>query len=513
MNNLSNNREVVFPQSQQLVSITDLRGVITYVNDDFSDISGYSHEELIGQNHNIVRHPDMPAAAFADLWDKLKQNQPWRGMVKNRCKDGGFYWVDAYVTPLTEHGVITGYQSVRACPTSQQKRDAEAQYQRINTGHKISDFAANQGLKHTLSIGGVILILLGQYLATSNWIALLAPIFTVLMMLVIYNEELFSLPMYIKKLKQQTDSPSRFIFAGKGLVGIIDYQQQLLQARLRTVLGRTNDFGGNLVTTATALETSSVESLNGLLIQNDNLEQLATAITQMSSSISEISRSTVDSKEHVDSVNQECIDAIAVINQTEIISSTLAMNVNSAASSATKLINDVNDISSIMTEIGGIADQTNLLALNAAIEAARAGEQGRGFAVVADEVRTLASRTQSATAKIQHSVVTLQQTLSSWQEMMLANQNQAQQCSDQSILAREAMGNIIKMMTKVTDTSTQIAATTEEQSVVAEQITSSVYTIGEISQSNTALAQQLKEKGQDVQSNALSINLLSSTFQ
>ena len=513
MNRSTNNHEVVFSPSEQLVSITDLRGVITYVNDIFAQVAGYSPDELVGKNHSIVRHPDMPAAAFGDLWDKLKNNQPWRGMVKNRCKDGGFYWVDAYVTPLTENGVVTGYQSVRVCPTAAQKRDAQALYQQINAGKRLSDFAANRPLKHGLFGCLLLLISAGQFYLTQNVASVAMPIVLILAMFGIYREELFKLPNYIQKLKQQIDSPSRLVFSGKGLVAIVDYVQQLSSARLRTVLGRSEDYGINLVKTAKILEQSSNETLAGLLVENNHLDQLATAISEMSASITEISRSTIDSKDHVDIVNQECKDAIAIINDTESKVSVLAVDVETAANSAISLITDADEISNIMSEIKGIADQTNLLALNAAIEAARAGEQGRGFAVVAAEVRTLASRTQKATEQIQGSVVELQQTLSSWSAMMRTNQKQAQQCSEQSLLARQAMDNIVGMMSKVTDVSTQVAVTTEEQSVVSEQIMSSVHTIDQISNNNTKLAQQLQANGNVVRTSAEQINRLSATFQ
>ncbi|MDP5039362.1 MAG: PAS domain-containing protein, partial [Paraglaciecola sp.] len=107
------NEEVKFNQGEELVSVTDTRGVILYANPQFCQIAGYTVEELIGQNHNVVRHPDMPKAAFADMWDKLKAKQAWRGAVKNRCKDGRYYWVDAFVTPVYEKNQLTGYQSVR----------------------------------------------------------------------------------------------------------------------------------------------------------------------------------------------------------------------------------------------------------------------------------------------------------------------------------------------------------------------------------------------------------------
>jgi len=212
-------------------------------------------------------------------------------------------------------------------------------------------------------------------------------------------------------------------------------------------------------------------------------------------------------------VSQVCKGAIDTINKAEQTVSALAKEVENSANSTSKLIADADRISTIMLEISGIADQTNLLALNAAIEAARAGEQGRGFAVVADEVRTLAGRTQRATVQIQDSVSALQQTLTGCEKMMRNNQDQAKQCSVQSILAGESMSNVIKMMGKVADSSMQIAAATEQQSLVAEQISQSIQTIDAISADNTSLAKKLKINGDAVQSSAYQINGLNSTFQ
>ncbi len=508
----SNNQEVHFSESEQLVSITDTRGVITYVNDTFSRVSGYSREELIGKNHNLVRHPDMPAAAFRDLWLKLKNNQPWRGMVKNRCKNGSFYWVDAYVTPLSENGKITGYQSVRVRPSEELKRKATHFYQKVNDGEKINDLQSNRKLKHSLFISLLFLLSFVQfYLSQSVMIVFMQLLFTSVIFL-IYKEEIFKLPKYALNIKENIDSPSRFVYSGKGLVGITDYAQQLSQSRLNTVLGRSTDYGNNLVNISAKLADTSDQTLDGLHVQNAHLDQLASAIDEMSASIDEISRSTSDSKDNVELVNDECNRAIQKINQTESTINLLADDVTFAANAATSLISDADNISSIMSEIDSIAEQTNLLALNAAIEAARAGEQGRGFAVVADEVRTLASRTQQATKQIQNSVVALQQTLLSWNEMMLKNRDQAQICNEQSQQAHQIMDNIITMMGKLLDASSQIAATTEEQSVVANQITVSVHTIDDVSKNNTRLAEQVQINGTHVRHRAEEINKLSNTF-
>jgi PAS domain S-box-containing protein len=124
-------KEVPFPPGTVLISKTDTKGIITYANDAFVAISGYTREELIGKNHNLVRHPDMPPQAFKWLWNTLKAGRPWRGMVKNRCKNGDHYWVRATIAPIIESGNITGYLSVRRPPTRQQIAEAEALYRKL----------------------------------------------------------------------------------------------------------------------------------------------------------------------------------------------------------------------------------------------------------------------------------------------------------------------------------------------------------------------------------------------
>lgn len=119
-------REVAFPPNAYLVSRTDLKGVITYANDAFVNISGFSRDELIGKSHNLVRHPDMPMAAFKELWTTVQSGMPWRGLVKNRCKNGDFYWVEAFVVPLKKNGQVVGYMSVRTPAAANKRAAAEA---------------------------------------------------------------------------------------------------------------------------------------------------------------------------------------------------------------------------------------------------------------------------------------------------------------------------------------------------------------------------------------------------
>jgi len=128
------NVEYSLKESDSIVSKTDLKGMITDINEDFLRVSGFTKAELIGFPHNIVRHPDMPPEAFADMWKALKENRPWTGLVKNRCKNGDFYWVLANATPFYENDQLAGYMSVRSKPSRDQVNAADAAYRLFKEG-------------------------------------------------------------------------------------------------------------------------------------------------------------------------------------------------------------------------------------------------------------------------------------------------------------------------------------------------------------------------------------------
>ncbi len=136
------NTERDYVPEERLISETDLRGIITTANSSFCQVAGFTEEELVGKSHNLVRHPDMPPEAFADLWRTLKAGERWAGLVKNRCKNGDFYWVKAFVSPVVQDGKTMRYRSVRKKPTRDEIRAAEALYQRMRGGE--------QGLLDTL---------------------------------------------------------------------------------------------------------------------------------------------------------------------------------------------------------------------------------------------------------------------------------------------------------------------------------------------------------------------------
>ena len=174
INNPVTSNERQMQEGSMIVTKTDLKGVITYVNKDFIDISGFTEAELVGQSHNIVRHPDMPVEAFADLWATVKSGTSWNGIVKNRCKNGDYYWVDANVTPMREGGQVTGYISVRRKPTQAQISEAINLYSLLKAGKnpaagfsgmlkKLKNITIKQQIIINTILVGLLIAVMGVY--------------------------------------------------------------------------------------------------------------------------------------------------------------------------------------------------------------------------------------------------------------------------------------------------------------------------------------------------------------
>lgn len=163
--------EYILSESETIVSKTDLQGNITYINQDFINVSGFTEDELIGSPQNIVRHPDMPQEAFADFWRTLKSGKAWTGMVKNRCKNGDHYWVEANAAPMLENGQVVGYTSIRTKPGKEQVNGAERTYREIKGGNKELQIVEGEAIQRSLfkqldilkrmSIKGKIIIIYG----------------------------------------------------------------------------------------------------------------------------------------------------------------------------------------------------------------------------------------------------------------------------------------------------------------------------------------------------------------
>ena len=308
------NEEVTFSSEQELVSTTDLRGVITYANPAFCKVAGYSAEELVGNNHNLVRHPDMPKAAFADLWHKLKQGQSWRGLVKNRCKDGRYYWVDAFVTPIYEQQKLVGYQSVRVKPDSKLVERANQSYPAIAAGKVPSDWRSRFNLKRTLAfVTTLILALTGASMFGGHFLlALLLP----LVWLLVCYDEFFVIPNRLQHAKAEFDSVSRWIYSGFGPYGIADFQQQMLKARLRTVLGRTSDSTHALNEIAETQHEAVKMTEQGIHQQHDRLSSIAAATSQLYSTVQDIAERTQDTHQQVNDTHKICEAAKTTMQHT-----------------------------------------------------------------------------------------------------------------------------------------------------------------------------------------------------
>lgn len=473
----------------RLISTTDLSGRITYANKHFVDICGYSSEELIGQPHNIVRHPDMPKEAFADLWQHLKSDKPWMGMVKNRCKNGDYYWVRAYVTALYDsNGKKIGYQSVRTSLSAPEKGRAEKIYAAINAKKRTLSLSRTSLSTKILAVALLAFIVQGCVsltpLAMLQQIALqgasggLFCFILYRLLAPLRNTSRIALDTYDNPVAQKVMTNSM------DEIGGLDLSFQMLDARLRTVTGRIEDAIDTLhevmSTTHAALERTST----GIEQQHSESDMLAAAATEMAASSHEVANNTSDTSDETHKAAQQAQDGRRIIDEMQLTIQTLVDDVTSASQSSEMLRIQTDEIGEITSLIDGIADQTNLLALNAAIEAARAGEYGRGFAVVADEVRTLAQRTQESTKQIKHTIDTIQLHVNDTANTMQLSQEKAKNGLLHAEKAGQSFDQVVSSVEAISQGSYQIASAAEQQSCVAEEISKNIVTIRDISDSS-----------------------------
>lgn len=490
-----------------LVSSTNTKGEITHCNPAFVRVSGYSYDELIGQPHNLIRHPDMPAEAYKDMWRTIGRGEPWTGLVKNRRKNGDHYWVRANVTPIMEGGKPRAYMSVRTKPSATEIAAAEALYaqMRSEAASGASSFYLDSGNVRYRGVRGwqqhlaqmallprmAILLLVTVLLAllpdvmglqgTTAWVARL-----VLLLL----GAGWTLWRFQATVLQGVHDATRFAsdISACNLATSVgtDYPQPLgalmqrllqTQVNLRAVVGDVRTEVRNFIDSADEISRGGLDLSARTESQASSLEETAAAMEQLASTVLEtsetaakVSRESAQSSDIAKRGGQAVQEVGAAMQQMKL--------------SSTK-------ISEIVGVIEGIAFQTNLLALNAAVEAARAGEQGRGFAVVAGEVRALAQRSASSAKEISGLIgVTVNQIASGAQQMGHAG---------------TTIEGVVDAVERVSTLVQQISSATKEQSQGIAQVNEAVTQLDTVTQQNAALVEESAAAAQGLKESAVSL--------
>ncbi|MEC5218311.1 aerotaxis receptor [Actimicrobium sp. GrIS 1.19] len=482
-------------ESETIVSTTDLQGNITYANPYFVEVSGFTLEELIGAPQNIVRHPDMPVEAFADLWSTIKRGEPWSGMVKNRCKNGDYYWVQANVTPVFENGKPVGFMSVRTKPTRAQVDAATRLYASLKAGNpermaiengagvrtgvlarlgKLASLSSSKRIGFALTLMLATLALLGLNLAFGSNTTNMRPWLQGLAIVALLSgvQLWVMLETTVLGPVRQSLAATR-IMAGGDLTGEIktdrhDETGQLLRAlnqlrvNLRSIVGDVRRNSQEIGVATREIATGNMDLSGRTESQASALEETASSMEELASTVQQNSGNADQATQMASTASQVASTGGAVV--TEVVD---IMNDIGAAS---KKIVDIIGI------IEGIAFQTNILALNAAVEAARAGEQGRGFAVVASEVRNLAEASATASKEIKQLI-----------DVSIDRINAG------TVLAARAgttMQDIIGSVSKVNQMMGDISAASREQSAGIAQVNDAVTQMDEVTQQNAALVEQ-----------------------
>ena len=506
--------EYELSKEEALVSRTDLKGRITYVNPAFVAASGFAAAELLGKAHNIVRHPDVPPEAFADLWRTLDQGLPWTGLIKNRRKNGDFYWVLANVTPIRHRGRVEGYMSVRSRPAREDVAAADALYRRMREGEAkglelLQGEVVRSGWAHPLArlrripvrrrvfgvtvaaaglsavlgaMGGTEASRLAAASGAHSWLPTAVAAGSLGAALAWLGLGAFLGRTVFRPLDEAIEV-ARTIAGGdlvRFTVRPVDEIAGLLRALNQmsaNLFAIVADVGANVAGVMSA--SSQIASGNQDL--SSRTEQQASSLEQTAASMEELTSTVKQNADNALQANQLAVSASEVAVKGGAVVSQVVDTMGSINASSKKIVD-------IIGVIDGIAFQTNILALNAAVEAARAGEQGKGFAVVASEVRSLAQRSAAAAKEIK--------------TLIGDSVEKVEAGSKQVAEAGRTMQEIVGSVKRVTDIMGEITTASQEQTSGIEQINQAIAQMDQVTQQNAALVEEATATAQSLQEQA-----------
>lgn len=490
--------EYFIKEGSALVSKTDIKGRITYVNPYFVEVSGFSEEELLGAPHNLVRHPDMPEQAFADLWKTLKAGSLWTGLVKNRRKNGDFYWVSANVTPIRNNGVLVGYMSVRTKASREQVQVAEALYGAMRAG-RAKHLRIRQGevvrtglaglpgqwlrlpFSAGLALGAVLQAALFLMMAVAGWQASLLSGMGSLAFwgmgagvagLAVTAAHWHWLHRSVARPLQQAIGMATALAGGD----LSHARREAHSGEVALVLNALEQMRINLIAAMSdvrdnvdLMQSATGDIADGTLDLSGRTERQAASLEQTAASMEQFAATVAQNADSAQQADQLARSAAHVAGQGGQVVDQVGATMDDISGAARQMAD-------IITLIDGIAFQTNILALNAAVEAARAGEHGRGFAVVASEVRHLAQRSAGAAREIKTLIETSVEKIGAGNSLVGE--------------ARKTMNDIVLSVERVTQIVANMATAGREQAIGIQQVNQAVSHMDQVTQQNAALVEQ-----------------------